>query len=248
MSLRAKRALLATAVATGVLLTWALLWDRTDWLASPAAVWEQLVATLEEPSTYADLLATSRRLFFGLLIGYGGAVLVSLLVRQSRWWKMFVGPYVLVLLATPSIALALISLMVFGLSDLGVYLAVAGVVFPLIVISLLEGLENLDRGLSDMTIVYRFSGYDRSRHQALPEMAPYLFAAFRNVHALAWKLVVTAELFSTQDGVGFQYKRAFAFFETDRLIVWSIFFVTMVMIVEYGLLRPFERVVFRWRA
>jgi len=237
-----------TVVMVGiVLILWAMLWDRTDFLPSPATTWDYGIGTLTEARTYHDLAATTRRLVLGLGIGYVGAVAVTLLMRRSGRWKLFFAPHVFVLISTPGLAMSLISLMIFGLSEIGIYLAVAGVVFPFVVVSLLEGMEGLDANLGEMTHVYHFSIRDRIRHQVVPEMAPYMFAAFRNVHALAWKIVVIAELFTQDDGIGWQYKRAFAFFEFERLIVWGGYFVGLVVLVEYGVLRPIERLVFRWR-
>jgi len=243
-----KRTLLMIALAAGTLLAWALLWDKTDWLSSPAETWIFFVETIRTPSTYANLAATARRLFIGLSIGYIAGLAAAFLMNKSQWWDRFTRPYVFIALSTPGLAWCLISLMVFSLSDLGVYMATAGVVFPFVAISLLAGIKSIDAHLTEMTEVFSFSWFDRIWHQALPEMAPHLFAAFRNVHALAWKIVVLSELFSTQNGIGYQYKRAFAFFSTKRLIVWAFFFIMMVMIVEYGILRPFERIVFRWRS
>jgi NitT/TauT family transport system permease protein len=248
LSLRVRRIVVSITSIALVLAFWAWAWNKTDFLPSPSSTFDTAGELLGESGTYMDLLDTARRLFFGLGIGYVSAFFVAMLMRQSKWWKGFFAPHVFILISTPGLAVALVSLMVFGLSEIGVYLAVAGVVFPFVVVSLQEGFENLDARLSDMTKVYRFSSYQRIRHQAIPEMAPYLFAAFRNVHALAWKIVVIAELFSQQSGIGFQYKRAFGFFEFERLVVWAFFFITMVMIVEYALLRPFEAAVFRWRS
>lgn len=247
LSLRTRRILVTVAVLAGAIALWQYAWDKTDFLPAPSATWNVAVELLSEGETYGDLLDSARRLFMGLGIGYVGAFAVAVTMRQSKWWKTFFAPYVFVLISMPGLSLALIALMVFGLSEVGVYLAVAGVVFPFVVVSLQEGFENLDAKLSDMTKVYRFTTWARIRHQAIPEMAPYLFAAFRNVHALAWKIVVIAELFSQQSGIGFRYKRAYGFFEFDRIFVWAFFFIGMVMIVEYGLLRPFETAVFRWR-
>jgi NitT/TauT family transport system permease protein len=246
-----RRRLQRAGVSLGVLVTalvaWSLVWDRTDFLPSPATTFETITELLGEGDTYGDLFATARRLFFGLLIGYVAAVAVALIMQISPWWQRFFFPYVFTTITAPSLAVALLSLMVFGLSEIGVYLAVAIVVFPFVVVSLNEGLAGLDARLSDMSRIYRFSLWQRLRHQALPEMAPFLFSAFRNVHALAWKIVVIAELFSQQNGIGFEYKRAYSFFELDRLIAWTAFFIAMVMFVEYAVLRPLESFVFRWR-
>lgn len=247
LSLRARRIIVSLAGIAAVLGFWTYIWDKTDFLPSPSSTWDVGIELLGEGKTYGDLFDTARRLFMGLGIGYMSAFAVALMMRQSKWWRTFFSPHVFVLISMPGLALSLIALMVFGLSEIGVYLAVGGVVFPFVVVSLQEGFDNLDAKLSDMTKVYRFSTWARIRHQAIPEMAPYLFAAFRNVHALAWKIVVIAELFSQQSGIGFQYKRAYGFFEFNHLLVWAFFFIMMVMIVEYGLLRPFESAVFRWR-
>ncbi len=247
-SMQVKRTLLLVGLAAVTLLAWAMFWDKTDWLSSPAETWDIFVKTVRTPTTYSNLAATAIRLFFGLFLGYFGGLVAAFLMRKSQWWDRFTRLYVFIALSTPTLAFCLISLMIFGLSDFGVIMATAGSLFPFVAISLLAGLNSIDAHLTEMTEVFRFSWFDRIWHQALPEMAPHLFAAFRNVHAMAWKIVVLSELFSTQIGIGYQYKQAFAFFSTKRLIVWAFFFVIMVMVVEYGILRPFERIVFRWRS
>lgn len=244
---RAQRGLIVAGTAGALLTFWALIWDSTDFLPSPGATFDMAVTLLGQPGTFTDILATVRRLVVGLAIGYGSAVLIALIMNQSRWWNGFFTPYVFTMLTIPSLVTALISLMVFGLSEVGVYLAVAAVIFPFATVGLLEGLTSMDTRLSEMTQVYRWGRLERVRHQLLPQMAPFMFSAFRNVHALAWKIVVITELFSQQTGIGFQYKRSYDFFELERLIVWGIFFITLVMLVEYGLLRPLERYVFRWQ-
>lgn len=244
---RALRAGIVVAVFSSIVGLWAIFWDSTDFLPSPGSTWDTISTLLGESETYDNLWATARRLIFGLAIGYVAGVTVAIVMASSRRAEAAFAPYIFITITSPSLAVALISLMVFGLSEIGVYLAVAIVVFPFVVVSLTEALAGLDTRLQQMTHAYGFSRWERIRHQALPEIAPFLFAAFRNVHALAWKIVVIVELFSQQNGIGFQYKEAFNFFELERLIAWSFFFMVMVLFVEYGLVRPFETFVFRWR-
>ena len=242
----ARTALVLGAVAA-VMLAWQLVWDTTDFLPSPVSTFSEATALLADPATYEDLGATLRRLIVGLGMGYAAAVVVALLMQISPWWNRFFAPAVYVTITAPSMVVSLLCLMVFGLSEFGVCMSVAIVVFPFVVVSLDEGVKALDPRLTEMSRIYGFSGVTRTRHLALPEMAPYLFSAFRNVHALGWKVVVIAELFSQQVGVGAEYKRAYGFFELERLVVWTLFFVVMITAVEYLILRPFEGRVFRWR-
>lgn len=244
----AARAALIVGAATVLLLGWQLFWAATDFLPAPLRTLQTAGELLADPATYEDLGATLRRLVVGLAMGYSAAVVVAMLMRISPWWNRFFGPAVYVTITAPSMVVALLCLMVFGLSEFGVCMSVGIVVFPFVVVSLDEGVKALDPKLTEMSRIYGFGALDRVWHLALPEMAPYLFSAFRNVHALGWKIVVIAELFSQQVGIGAEYKRAYGYFELDKLIVWTFFFIVMITAVEYVILRPIERRVFRWRA
>lgn len=227
---------------------WFVVHPLTRFLPSPQEVWSEGVALVQEPATYQNILRSLQRLLIGLLAGYLLAFLVALAGRGSDWWRRFFSVPVYVTITTPSLAFALFSLTVFGLTDLSVYISVAAVIFPFVVVSLHEGFESLDARLYDMSRVYRLSTGQRLRHVSVPEMAPFLFAALRNAYALGWKIVVVTEVFSAQQvGIGAEYNRAYDFFALDTLVLWVVFFLIVVFGVEFSVFRPWERRVFRWR-
>jgi NitT/TauT family transport system permease protein len=228
-------------------VAWTLVYPHTKYLPGPLAVWTEATGLLTQAATYNNVWASLRRLIFGLGLGYVAAFFVVLAMRVNKWWEAFFSVYVFVTLTIPSLAMALFSLMIFGLSEVGVYFAVGVVVFPFVVVGLNDGFKHLDTHLTDMAKVYRFPVRQRIRHVALPEMAGHMFAAFRNAHALAWKLVVVTEVFSQQTGIGYQYKKSFDYFELNQLMVWLFFFLIVVFAMEYGVLRPLERRAFRWK-
>ena len=230
-----------------VFVAWAWGYRYTKYLPAPAAVWQEASELLRQPATYENVLVSLRRLIVGLGSGYVAAFFVTMAMRLSKWWEVFFSVYVFVTLTLPSLAVALFSLMIFGLSEVGVYFAVAVVVFPFVVVGLNDGFKTLNAQLTDMARVYRLSWRDRVRHVAIPDMAPHMFSAFRNAHALAWKLVVITEVFSQQNGIGYQYKKSFDYFELNQLMVWLFFFLIVVFGVEYAILRPLERTSTRWR-
>jgi NitT/TauT family transport system permease protein len=232
----------------GVLFAvWTIGHRYSRYLPAPATVWTDSVDLLTTPGTYDHIVDSLRRLLIGLGGGFVAAFIVSLLMRTGSWLRRFFEPYVFVTLTIPSLAVALFALMIFGLSEVGVYVSVAIIVFPFVVVSLNEGFANLDANLTDMAKVYRLGWGERIRHVALPEMSPYLFSALRNSHALAWKIVVITEVFSQQTGIGFQYKRSYDYFQLSQLVVWVLFFLIAVFAVEFCIFRPWERRVFRWR-
>jgi NitT/TauT family transport system permease protein len=244
---RFRRRVLPIAGVLGAFALWVWVYRYTKYLPAPAEVWTEAGNLLQQAETYENVWVSLRRLVLGLGLGYLAAFFVTMAMRLSRWWEAFFSLYVFVTLTLPSLAVALFSLMIFGLSEVGVYFAVAIVVFPFVVIGLNSGFQTLDAGLTDMANVYRFSWLDRVRHVAIPEMAPHMFSAFRNAHALSWKLVVITEVFSQQNGIGYQYKKSFDYFQLNQLMVWLFFFLIVVFGVEYGILRPLERRSTRWR-
>lgn len=241
---------LLPAVGVGFLVAiWFVVHPLTRFLPSPQEVWAEGITLTGEPATYQNILRSLQRLIIGLSAGYLLAFLVALAGRNSDWWRKFFNVPVYVTITTPSLAFALFCLTVFGLTDVSVYVSVAAVIFPFVVVSLHEGFESLDQRLQDMSQVYRLSTGQRLRHVSIPEMAPFLFAALRNAYALAWKIVVVTEVFSAQQvGIGAEYNRAYDFFALDTLVVWVVFFLIVVFGVEFIVFRPWERRVFRWRA
>jgi NitT/TauT family transport system permease protein len=237
------------AVGIALLLgLWFLVHPLTRFLPSPQEVWSEGLTLVREPATYQNILRSLQRLLIGLSAGYLLAFLVALAGRGSDWWRRFFSVPVYVTITTPSLAFALFCLTVFGLSDVSVYVSVAAVIFPFVVVSLHEGFESLDARLYDMARVYRLSPSQRLRHVSIPEMAPFLFSALRNAYALGWKIVVVTEVFSAQQvGIGAEYNRAYDFFALDTLVLWVVFFLIVVFGVEFAVFRPWERRVFRWR-
>src|SRR5690606_8247727 len=143
---------------------------------------------------------------------------------------------------------ALLGLVIFGISDWAAVLTVAVIVFPFAAVPMIEGVKSLDPELQKMGHVYRMSRMSVIRHVVLPHMAPFLFSAIRNSHALGWKVLIVAEIFSVQSGIGQQFNRAFSLFDLPRVIVWLVIFLLIIGFIEYGVLAVFERRVFRWRS
>lgn len=231
-----------------VLLVWFLVHPLTRFLPAPGEVWTEAGRLLTLGDTYMNIWRSLRRLLIGLGAGYLLGFLVALIGRVSPWWRRLFNVYVYTAITVPSLAVALFALLIFGLSEISVYVAVATIIFPFVVVSLHEGFESLDSRLHDMSRVYRFSTAQRLAHVAIPEMAPHLFAALRNAYALAWKILVVTEVFSAQQtGIGAKYNTAYDLFALNTLVVWVVFFLVVVFGVEFGVFRPWERRVFRWR-
>ena len=48
-------------------------------------------------------------------------------------------------------------------------------------------------------------------------------------------------------GFGVKFSNAWGYFLINEVHLWLLVFMAIVLIAEYGVLRPAERIVFRWR-
>jgi NitT/TauT family transport system permease protein len=228
-----------------------LLWwigSRTTTFVPPMGeVLRKMPEFLSEEDIWPDVLLTVQRvagsLMIALSLGFGAAYVM----HKGGLWGRVVDRYVGLMLGIPSTIAALLSLYIFKRSELGVYFVVSIVTFPFVALTLLQGLRAADRRLDEMGDVYRLPTSQHARHISAPHLVPYTFAAIRNEYAHAWKVVVLAELFAVNSGMGARFARAFDRFRIDDAMLWLIIFMIILLATEYLLLLPSERRALRWR-
>lgn len=238
---------LAAIVALGLL--WWVGSSVTEYVASPAAVAAELPSFLSSSETWGHIGSTAGRVATGLLLGVATGVVTALAMSWSAPVKGVLGIYIALVLRMPSTIAAILALAVFQRSETAYIAVVAVITFPFVAIGLLHGMEGTDRRLDSLATVYRISATAKIRHIVLPSVAPFVFSSLRNAHALAWKVIVVAEIFGTAtSGFGARFNLAFDYFQLVDLMLWLLVFVTFVLVADYVVLRMIERYVFRWRA
>lgn len=232
----------------GMVVLWSLLYGYTTFLPSPAEVLEDAVIMLGGSSIAEPILLSLWRLVVGLAFGFALGLILALQTMRGHFLEQVTNTYVRIGLTVPSLLVAFLGLVIFGISDWAAVMTVAIIVFPFAAVPMIQGVKSLDPELVKMGRVYRLSTLPAVRHVIVPHMAPYLFSAMRNSHALGWKVLVVAEIFTVQSGIGKEFSRAFSLFDLPRVIVWLIIFLLIIGIIEYGVLGVLEKRVFRWRA
>lgn len=244
---RIERALPVLAVIAMGLMWWGG-YRFTRFIASPAEVLGSLPAFLAQGETWLHIGITLQRLLFGLVLGTVTGVASALAMTRYRPADRILGVYVALALRLPSAIAAIIALAVFQRSELGFVAVIAVITWPFVTVGLLDGLASSDGRLDAMSQIYHVRGIAKLRHVVLPGTAPYLFSALRNAHALAWKIIVVAEIFGAAvEGFGGRFNHAFDHFLLVELMQWLLVFIAFVLTADYGLLRSIERRVFRWR-
>ena len=124
-----------------------------------------------------------------------------------------------------------------GLNDVTVIFAVTLILLPFTIINVGAGLQELDRDLIELGHSLTRNPIRRTLKIVVPLLTPYLFAALRTSFGVSWKVVLTAELFGGNGGVGYLLNVARQEFDTETIFA-IISFILMFVVVRRGRLLP----------
>jgi NitT/TauT family transport system permease protein len=236
--------------ALGILTFVALWWygsKTTTFVPAIGEVVDAIPSFLTEEQVWPDIFASTTRVVGALALACVAGFFAAFLMARGRFWGMVAARYVDLALGLPSTIAALLALFIFKRSEVGVFIVVAIATFPFIALTLRQGLLSANKQLADMADVYRFRSVMRLRNVFVPHLVPYSLAAIRNEYAHAWRVVVLAELFAVNSGIGWRFAQAFDRFLLVEVALWLLTFMVVLLGTEYLILRPIEKWALRWR-
>ena len=182
---------------------------------------------------------------FALAMLIGSAIGIAL-GRSVVLDQIFNG-WLVIGLNLPALVTMVLCYMWFGLTEVAAILAVTINKVPTVAAIVREGTKALDRSLFEMTQVFDVKPTRVLTRVILPQLAPSLMAAARAGLALTWKIVLVVELLGRPNGVGFQIRTFFNFFDIASILAYSLAFIAAVIAIETFLLQPIDRRLGRWR-
>ncbi len=250
-SARTKRKRLALLLAGWVILL--LIWQVAAYylpfgtLPNPLEVGAEMWEIIASGALVSDFLASILKAFAGFAVAVLIGAPVGYLMGRFTYWRAFFHDGVTVAGTIPALTYAVLSLIIFGLSDLGPVLAVALVSTPYVAINVAEGIRGVDQSLVKMSQAFGRSPQQIRRQVFIPTIVPYLFAAVRMSFAVAWKVEALTEVFGGTNGVGFQIRNEYQLFNITGVIAWMALFIVFMLIIERLVLRKLENRLLAWR-
>lgn len=211
-------------------------------LPGPAAVF----ARMADFATEADLALqlgislghVAAAMAIAFAVGSALAVLPSALPATRRLVDGRLTPF---LNAFSGIGWLFLAILWFGINSTTVIFAVTMVLTPFAIINLRTGLSELDRELLELGESLTRSPLRRFVRLTLPMLAPYAFATLRTSFGVAWKVVLTAELFGGSGGIGYLLNTARQEFDTETIFAVIVFILLFVALAEIVAFRPAQR-------
>ncbi|MEU4842969.1 ABC transporter permease [Nocardia testacea] len=169
-----------------------------------------------------DIVASLRRASAGFVLGAAAGILAAVLTATTAAGRNLLQPVLRLLSPIPTIGLVPLAILWFGLGESSKTLVIAlGVFVPVWI--------NSHAGLASTPVDYlraaRCLGAGRRQiltRIVLPEAAPDIASGLRVGAAMAFVLIVVAEMTGTTAGIGYRIYQAQLFSQADRLIACLI--------------------------
>ncbi|MQT15563.1 ABC transporter permease [Segnochrobactrum spirostomi] len=220
---------------------------HTRSVPSPLSVATFLVEEARSGALEANIAVTLGRVAASFALAMTIGTAIGLWLGRMRKADRVFSLWLLVLLNTPALVIAVLCYIWLGLTDTAAVLAVALNKLPMTAVTVREGARAFDPGLDEMATAYRLPFGTWLHHVAAPQLAPYLAAAARNGIALVWKIVLLVELLGRPDGVGAAISLYFQLFDVRAVIGYAVAFGAVMLTIEFLVLQPLESHARRWR-
>lgn len=236
------------------LIAFFVFWQVLSFAVADPAILPGPLATLKvawSEILHGELLYHVCITLLRVAVAFGGAMIVGVAIgitfgRLALVDDLF-DSWLVIALNVPALVTIVLCYVWFGLSEVAAILAVALNKAPMVVAITREGARSLDRALLEMAQVFRVPRLRVIRRIVLPQLAPSIMAAARTGLALTWKIVLVVELLGRPDGVGFQIRRFFNYFDIAGILAYTLVFVAVILAIETLILRPLDRELSRWR-
>jgi NitT/TauT family transport system permease protein len=230
-----------------ILITWVGLWEigsRTgmiDTLFFPrpsdilVSFWRLYVT---QGNVWYHLGLTMTEVAAGFVAGAALGIALAFAVGSSETLRRFLKPYIVVIEATPRIAIGPIVIAAFGFGWTSIIFIVMLVCFFAPFVNTLNGIVNVDRDSLEMFRSMRASRWQTFRQLIVPEAMPEIMAGLRLAMASALGGALVAEFIASNEGMGSLIE-----LYTGNLNMASAFVgVLTLSAVGYAILRGMEAI------
>lgn len=181
---------------------------------------------------YEMIFITMVRLSMGLAIGVALGFTMGILMGHFKVFEGILSPIIGIFQTVPPVSWVVLALVWFGFNGKPAIFIVTTSAFPIIAISVYEGITNIDPKLLQMAQLYRFSKLKRFKHIIIPSVASYFYSGFRIALGSSWKIAVMGEVFTSNNGIGGMIKLARLNIEPENIIAWSIIVVILFSLTD----------------
>ena len=220
-------------------------------LPSPMAVWNAMVIANTEGYPFGvtllrHSLSTLRLAVTGFVLGAGLAVVCALPIGWYPAVRRATEPVVALFRGIPALAWIPVAILLFGISDASKLFVIVYGTFWIMLTHCLDGITRIDPIFVRVAQTFGASTRQILTTIVLPAALPPVFTGLRVGYALAFGVVLSAEMIGAFTGLGFLIQDARDLLRTDFVIVGMIA-IGLLGYVTARVLFSLERLLIRWQ-
>ena len=162
------------------------------------------------------------------------ACALVVVTSRVRFVRDLIHPVMAVVKATPVASFIILMLLFLGpvkVPSLITFL----IVLPIVWTNLDQGIASIDKQLTEVAKIYRFSLAKRLRVLIFPSVKPYFLSACKTAIGLAWKAGVAAEIIAMPPNtIGTMIGEAKLYIMSAEMFAWTLTVVLLSLIIEFG--------------
>jgi NitT/TauT family transport system permease protein len=248
--MRRSRFLMAVLSPLLILLTWEILVRLhvldARFFPTPSSIIEELFTLLQSGPIYVNIGWTLQRVLIGFALGAIPGIALGLLLGLSPAARDFLQPAISALYPVPKIALFPLIMMIFGIGEASKWVIVAVAVFFQVFYSTLAGVVNIDRIYLDVASNFKASRWQTWKTIAFPGALPFIFTGCQLGFGMALIMVIIAENFGTEVGLGYLIWQSWQVFEVRDMFVYLLL-VSLLGYFSQVLILRLQSAVLPWK-
>ena len=198
-------------------------------------------------SALYHLWVTFGRVLMATALALGLAILIGIAMKLNDGVAKAFEAWLPVWMTPPEVVVILIVMVMIGFNTEAVVLSVAFVYTPFALVTIWQGLQDIDTELIEMADSFGASQRQIWQSIYLPHLLSYVFASLRHLFGMTWKVAVIAEVFGISNGVGSRVRFWFLQGNIAEVLAYSVLFIGVVLVIEYLILSPIQKRAFAWR-
>ena len=235
-----------------IVVFWLLLWQVSSILVHNsillAGPYEALLALIRlggTPDFWLSVLFTVLKITLGFFLGLILAILFACLSHKFRIFREFINPPVSVIKSIPVASFVILVIIWAGASSLSTVIS-ALVVFPLIYVNVLSGLDATSPKMIEAGTLFRFRFLDKARYIYLPSVASHIESEILISSGMAFKSGIAAEVIGRPlKSIGSGLYLSKISLATADLFAWTFCAVILAYLFEKLMTLILKKVVMR---
>ena len=216
-------------------------------LPGPERVGRALWLLVHTETFWTDLGITFWRVVAGFVMAAVVGLALGLALGSNRRLGDFFEPLLAITNTISSAIWAVFALIWFGISNATTIFVVFMTAMPLILTNVWRGTQTVNADFVELAHSLRLSRWQIVRQIYFPTILPDFFSGARLAFGFGWRVSLVAETIGSSSGVGYRLRQAADLVQTDQVFAWTLTLVALMVMLEFGLIKPLETRLFRWR-